>query len=55
MTAALRKIGVSVIDSYASFSFLAVSMGVAVAVALVADAAQTRGGQHTEHVCYSYL
>jgi hypothetical protein len=52
---ASRKMNVSVIDTYASFSVLAVSMVVAVAVALVVDAAQTRGGQHTEHVCYSYL
>ena len=34
----------SVIDSFASFSCLAVSLVVAVEVALVVDAAQTRGG-----------
>ena len=43
-----RKMSISVIDSFASFSFLAVSLVVAVEVALVVDAAQTTCGQHTE-------
>ena len=44
-----------VIPSFASFSFLAVSMVAAVEVVLVVDAAQTISGQHTERVCHSYF
>ena len=53
--AAPRKMSVSVIDSCASFSFLAVSMVVAVEAALVVDAARTISGQHTERACCSYF
>ena len=50
-----RKMSVSVINSCASFSFLAVSMVVAVESALVVDAARTISGQHTERACCSYF
>jgi hypothetical protein len=50
-----RKMSVSVIDTCASFSFLSVSMVVAVEAALVVEAARTISGQHTERACCSYF
>ncbi len=54
-TDCIEKMNLSVIDSFASFSFLAILVVVACVVAFVFDAAQTIHGPRTEHVCYSYF